>query len=634
MSAPRTFISYSWDDDKHKAWVRELATSLRKDGVDVILDQWDVKPGDQLPAFMERAIRESDFVLIICTPKYKAKSDERSKGGGGGVVYEEDVIQGEVFTRHNHRKFIPILRRGNWIDSAPSQLSGKAYIGLQDEETFQSNYRLLLRTLHGLSEPIPELGRKPEFPFPAEPTSVDDTPLALMASAENFRKLADLGEAHVEVRMDPQFLYWPEGDFLARVPKEGGDVELVGRAGQFCEQFGSVAAEADGGVYWAGGNLVQRCPASGGKPEVLAQVPEFIRYFAITPTKIAGITDGFGIPGGGLVQVMPRSGGDIVSIAAGLKPSNFGGMVSDGEKLYWIESNTGTVMRGSADAKGFTVLCMNCGGNGLLQDKDHLYSRHGNSIMEISKETSKKPASSLAKGTFRELYRGPILDSMAVDSQFVYFTASDQGQQTGRIVRVDKTTKKTDYLVTQLNNPIRVFVDDVNVYFVDAGPIGKRGFITGIIGSVKKRIGRIAPPTQGQQRTGLAAGGTVIRSGGNKPFAEPKANCSFAFSRDFRELLEVAQTSDTSSWPKISLDRIKRIDFRPYSAAELAAIKKADSRNQIDWGGWSRYRRATIERLDNTTEDVILENYTVTLYGPEGETYYLGWLTIQGLVAK
>jgi hypothetical protein len=174
MSAPRTFISYSWDDDEHKTWVRDLATNLRKDGVDVTLDQWHVQPGDQLPSFMERAIRESDFVLIVCTPKYKIKSDKRSEGGGG-VAYEGDVIQGEVFARHNHRKFIPILRRGSWIESSPAQLLGKAYISLQQEETFQSNYRLLLRTLHGIAEPIPELGSRPELSFAPSPrTPVQD----------------------------------------------------------------------------------------------------------------------------------------------------------------------------------------------------------------------------------------------------------------------------------------------------------------------------------------------------------------------------------------------------------------------------------------------------------------------------
>jgi hypothetical protein len=53
----------------------------------------------------------------------------------------------------------------------------------------------------------------------------------------------------------------------------------------------------------------------------------------------------------------------------------------------------------------------------------------------------------------------------------------------------------------------------------------------------------------------------------------------------------------------------------------------------IDGGGRSRFRKATIELLDNTTEDVILYNCE-TLYGPEAESYYLGSLTIEGLVAK
>jgi hypothetical protein len=44
----------------HRAWVRDFATQLRTDGVNVTLDQWEVQPGDQLPAFMERAVRDAE----------------------------------------------------------------------------------------------------------------------------------------------------------------------------------------------------------------------------------------------------------------------------------------------------------------------------------------------------------------------------------------------------------------------------------------------------------------------------------------------------------------------------------------------------------------------------------------------
>jgi hypothetical protein len=112
---PRAFLSYSWDDDPHRRWVQDLATRLRAvDGVDVMLDRWHAVPGDQLPAFMERAVRENDFVIAICTPHYKQKSDRRD----GGVGYEGDIMTAEIFTGGNQRKFIPVLRRGTWADAA------------------------------------------------------------------------------------------------------------------------------------------------------------------------------------------------------------------------------------------------------------------------------------------------------------------------------------------------------------------------------------------------------------------------------------------------------------------------------------------------------------------------------------
>ena len=52
-ASPKAFISYSWDDDAHSQWVKDFATRLRGDGVDVTLDRWHAVPGDQLPAFME-----------------------------------------------------------------------------------------------------------------------------------------------------------------------------------------------------------------------------------------------------------------------------------------------------------------------------------------------------------------------------------------------------------------------------------------------------------------------------------------------------------------------------------------------------------------------------------------------------
>ena len=151
---PSAFISYSWDNDDHKQWVRNLATRLRKDGIKAILDKWETAPGDQLPAFMEQAIRENQFVVIICTPRYKIRSESRK----GGVGYEGDIMTAETLNQQNNRKFIPILRKGTWSDAAPSWLSGKCYIDLSAEPYSEQNYEELVRTLLGKRETPPPVG--------------------------------------------------------------------------------------------------------------------------------------------------------------------------------------------------------------------------------------------------------------------------------------------------------------------------------------------------------------------------------------------------------------------------------------------------------------------------------------------
>lgn len=156
---PSAFISYAWDDDAHQKWVKDFAGRLRSDGVNVTLDRWHLAPGDQLPAFMESAIRNNDFIIIVCTPRYKAKSETRS----GGVGYEGDIITAEVAARQNHRKSIPVLRLGEWEAAAPSWLLGKIYIDLRGEPYPEPRYEDLLVTLHGAREQPPPIGPRPQL---------------------------------------------------------------------------------------------------------------------------------------------------------------------------------------------------------------------------------------------------------------------------------------------------------------------------------------------------------------------------------------------------------------------------------------------------------------------------------------
>ncbi len=147
----KVFISYSWEDDKHKEWVRSLTDRLLDNGIDATLDQYDLSLGDRLPQFMEQSVTNADYVLIICTPTYKEKSDARK----GGVGYEGHIITGEMFSKGNERKFIPVIRKGNVSDSLPVSLAGKLAIDLKDGTHYETNFNDLLTTLKGVSPKPP-----------------------------------------------------------------------------------------------------------------------------------------------------------------------------------------------------------------------------------------------------------------------------------------------------------------------------------------------------------------------------------------------------------------------------------------------------------------------------------------------
>lgn len=156
-NVPTAFISYSWDSEELKSWVAALGTRIRSDGIDLMLDEWHLHPGDQLPHFMERAIRDSDFVMIICTPQYKKKSDARK----GGVGFEGNIIGGEVLSGADDRKFIPVLREGEWRGSAPSWLLGKLYVDLRGDPYREESYEQLINAIYCLLPEAPRIGLLP-----------------------------------------------------------------------------------------------------------------------------------------------------------------------------------------------------------------------------------------------------------------------------------------------------------------------------------------------------------------------------------------------------------------------------------------------------------------------------------------
>ena len=105
---PKVFISYSHDSPEHKQWVSELSTKLRHKGVDAILDQWDLRLGDDPTLFMEIGVRDSDRVLVICTDSYVGKAN----AGEGGVGYERMIVTAQLVQNLGTNKFNPYNSSG------------------------------------------------------------------------------------------------------------------------------------------------------------------------------------------------------------------------------------------------------------------------------------------------------------------------------------------------------------------------------------------------------------------------------------------------------------------------------------------------------------------------------------------
>lgn len=161
---PKLFISYSWTSPHHEQWVLNLATELRESGVDVILDKWDLREGQDAHLFMEKMVTDPAIrkVALICDQLYAQKADGRS----GGVGTETQIISPEMYTEADQSKFVAVVTEKDEEGKAylPTYYKSRIYIDLSDADSYAGNFEQLLRWIYGKPLYIkPELGKKPSF---------------------------------------------------------------------------------------------------------------------------------------------------------------------------------------------------------------------------------------------------------------------------------------------------------------------------------------------------------------------------------------------------------------------------------------------------------------------------------------
>ncbi|MGF1773846.1 toll/interleukin-1 receptor domain-containing protein [Vibrio wakamikoensis] len=162
MVPPKVFISYSHDSVEHKKWVLDFATTLRNRGVDAVIDQWDLKPGDDLPHFMETQLASAKYVLMVCSNRYV----EKANAGEGGVGYEKMILTSNYLSRIDGSKVIPIIRQPSGTYHVPTFLSTKLFVNFSNDSETEYRFDELLR--HLLDAPLfekPEIGTNPFKPM-------------------------------------------------------------------------------------------------------------------------------------------------------------------------------------------------------------------------------------------------------------------------------------------------------------------------------------------------------------------------------------------------------------------------------------------------------------------------------------
>ena len=164
IEQPKVFISYAWGTEDYKTKVLSFATDLIHDGIDVVLDRWSLKEGNDTYAFMEQSVTDSTItnVLILLDPIYEKKANGRD----GGVGTETQIISPEIYNKVKQEKFLPVIfeRKVNGEIPKPQYLKTMLHFDLSQDENYDSEYQRLVKRLYGIEiVEKPQLGKRPSW---------------------------------------------------------------------------------------------------------------------------------------------------------------------------------------------------------------------------------------------------------------------------------------------------------------------------------------------------------------------------------------------------------------------------------------------------------------------------------------
>lgn len=210
----RVFISYSWSS---KPWVLGFASKLQRDyGVEVVIDAWDLKPGDDLNAFMEREVSDStiDKVLMVCDKQYMEKADARS----GGAGTEAQILSPQLYSKNNPGKYIPVV---NVVDEKqqpylPVFLTSRLYVDFSDPTKEDTSFDSLINTIYDQTTIArPKLG-----PVPVKILNHEANNYPLMQAGMKIKSNIERPKLMASIFQNDFLEYMQEALEISRVEKD------------------------------------------------------------------------------------------------------------------------------------------------------------------------------------------------------------------------------------------------------------------------------------------------------------------------------------------------------------------------------------------------------------------------------
>ncbi|WP_288414808.1 toll/interleukin-1 receptor domain-containing protein [uncultured Acinetobacter sp.] len=165
---PKVFISYAHESEALSDQVLNFSNELRSLGIDAEIDQYEEAPPQGWAKWMLQQIDESDFVLVVASPIYYARSKGSNNDPKGlGAKWETtQIIQNVYQSVNNNTKYIPIFFESDSERYILDPLKPYTFYDISNEKQKDR----LIKRLSGKSENLrPKLGKDNLLSFNLEP---------------------------------------------------------------------------------------------------------------------------------------------------------------------------------------------------------------------------------------------------------------------------------------------------------------------------------------------------------------------------------------------------------------------------------------------------------------------------------